>query len=132
MHSALQVQSCGTAVVVENVTVNNGKNGVSFGNTAYPTLKNSTINAAAYGVRGDGDASRGNLVIENTEISANQPVVIRKVTTAGYAVALQGATLETAAEYDVVFTKGDDAAAYVAPEVAFTITGAENYNVFPF
>lgn len=131
MHSALQVQSCGTAVVVDNVKVNNGKNGVSFGNTAFPTLKNSVINAAGYGVRGDGDASRGNLVIENTTITADLPVVIRKVTTDGYAVALNGGSLETISGYDVVFTKGSDDAAFVAPEASFSISGADNYVVFP-
>ena len=132
MHSLLQVQSCGTAVLVEDVTVNNGKNGVSFGNTAYPTLLNSEINVSGYGVRGDADASRGRLVIENTTVSAEKPVIIRKVKTAGYSVALEETLLDTDAEYDVVFTQGDDAEAYVAPAVSFTVTGAENYNVFPF
>ena len=132
MHSALQVQSCGTAVLVDKVTVNNGKNGVSFGNTAFPTLTNSVINAAGYGVRGDGDASRGNLVIENTTITADLPVVIRKVTTDGYAVALNGGALNTTDAYHVVFTKGSDDAAFVAPEVSFSISGADNYVVFPY
>lgn len=132
MHSLLQVQSCDNTATVKNVTVTNCKNGISFGNTAYPTIKNSTINATAYGIRADGNASRGNLVIENTAINAEKPVIIRKVTTDGYAVALEGEnTLATTAKYHIVFTKNSDDEEYVAPANTFSIVGAENYNVYP-
>ena len=33
--------------------------------------------------------------------------------------------------YQVIFTNGDDEAAYVAPTGAFTLTGADDFNVFP-
>ena len=132
MHSLLQTQSCDNKVLVENVTTEDCKNGVSFGNTAFPTLRNSTIEAAEYGVRADGNASRGDLKIENTTVKAKKPVVVRKMTTNSYKVALNGADLQTAELYHVVFTKGDDEAAYDAPEAgAFTISGAEDYNVYP-
>ena len=132
MHSLLQTQSCDNTVLVENVTTENCKNGVSFGNTAFPTLRNSTINAAEYGVRADGNASRGNLKIENATVNAKKPIIVRKITTNSYKVALNGADLQTAELYHVVFTKGDDEAAYDAPEAgAFTISGAEDYNVYP-
>ena len=132
MHSLLQTQSCDNTVLVENVTTENCKNGVSFGNTAFPTLRNSTINAAEYGVRADGNASRGDLKIENTTVNAKKPVIVRKMTTNSYKVALSGADLQTAELYHVVFTKGQDDAQYDAPEAgAFTISGAEDYNVYP-
>ena len=132
MHSLLQTQSCDNKVLVENVTTEDCKNGVSFGNTAFPTLRNSTIEAAEYGVRADGNASRGDLKIENTTVKAKKPVIVRKMTTNSYKVALNGADLQTAELYHVVFTKGDDEAAYDAPEAgAFTISGAEDYNVYP-
>ena len=132
MHSLLQTQSCDNTVLVENVTTEDCKNGVSFGNTAFPTLKNSTIEAAEYGVRGDGNASRGYLKIENTTVNAKKPVIVRKMTTNSYKVALNGADLQTAELYHVVFTKGQDDAPYEAPEAgAFTISGAEDYNVYP-
>ena len=132
MHSLLQVQSCDNSVTVDNVTVTNCKNGISFGNTAYPTIKNSTINATAYGIRGDGNANRGNLVIENTAINAEKPVIIRKVTTDGYAVAFEGEnTLTTNQGYQVVFTNGSDDAEYAEPTGTFTITGAEGFIVYP-
>lgn len=132
MHSLLQVQSCDNTVLVDNVKVIDCKNGVSFGNTAYPTLKNSTIEAVAYGVRGDGEAKRGNLVIENTAIKAAKPIIIRKLTSDSYSVKLDAATkLEGAETYDVVFTNGDDEAEYVAPTGTWSIEGADNYTVFP-
>ena len=131
MHSLLQTQSCDNTVLVENVTTENCKNGVAFGNTAFPTLINSTINAAEYGVRADGNASRGDLNIENTTVNAKKPVIVRKMTTNSYNVALSGADLQTAETYHVVFTKGDDEATYEAPTGAFTISGADDYNVYP-
>ena len=131
MHSLLQTQSCDNTVLVENVTTVDCKNGISFGNTALATLRNSTINAAEYGVRGDGDASRGNLQIENTTVNAKKPVIVRKMTTNSYNVVLSGADLQTAELYQVVFTKGQDDAAYVAPTGTFTVSGAEDYNVYP-
>lgn len=132
MHSILQVQSCDNTAVVDNIKTINCKNGVSFGNTAYPTISNSEINSNAYGIRGDGNATRGNLVIKNTTINANVPVIIRKVTTDGYKVALEGNTvLTTTGEYQVVFTKGDDEDAYVEPTVTYSISGAEGLKMFP-
>ena len=132
MHSALQVQSCDNTALVENVTATNCKNGVSFGNTAYPTIKNSSIGSIEYGIRADGNASRGNLVVENTAITSKVPVIVRKITTDGYKVALDASTvLDASGPYSVVFTKGSDDAAYVAPEKEYEITGAEAYYVYP-
>lgn len=132
MHSILQAQSCDNTVWVENVKTVGCKNGVSFGNTAYPTIKNSNIKAAGYGVRADGDASRGNLVIENTTVNAVKPVIVRKMTTNTYNVKLANADLTATGLYHVVFTDGDDdVAAYSTPTGTFSIEGADNYNVYP-
>ena len=47
-------------------------------------------------------------------------------------VALSGADLITNELYHVIFTKGNNNATYEAPEAgAFTISGAEDYNVYP-
>lgn len=131
LHSFMQAQSCDQNVTIDGLTTENCKNGVSFGNTAYPTLKNATIVSAEYGIRADGDASRGNLVVDNSTITAKQPVIVRKVTTDGYSVALNAAVLNTSEAYHVVFTSGSDDAAYVAPVKSFSITGADGYSVFP-
>ena len=132
MHSILQLQSVDNTALVEGVEVVNCKSGLSFGNTAYPTLKNSTIKASEYGVRADGNASRGALVLEGNTIEANVPVIVRKTTTAGYNVALNGNTITKNGLFDVVFTKGDDAAAYVIPSVEYSISGADELVVFPY
>ena len=131
IHSLLQVQSCDNDVTVENVRVINCKNGISFGNTAFPTLKNAEINSKFYGVRGDADASRGTLKIENTTVNATQPIIIRKVKTDGYSVALNNVELNTDELYQVVFTKGSDDDAYVAPTNKYTVTGANDFIVYP-
>ena len=131
MHSLLQAQSCDDKIYIEGVNVVDCKSGVSFGNTAYPTLKNSTINAKEYGVRADGNASRGNLVIENTTVNAIKPVIVRKMTTESYNVKLDNAELVATGLYHVAFTNGSDDEAYVAPTGKFSIEGADNYNVYP-
>lgn len=132
MHSLLQVQSCDNTVLVEDVKVVACKNGISVGNTAYPTIKNAQIESVEYGVRADGDASRGNLVIENSTIAAKQPVVIRKVTTDGYIINVDEVSVMTpVGDYDVIFTSGSDDAAYVAPVKAFTCNVPTSYKVFP-
>ena len=134
MHSLLQTQSVDNTVLVENVKVVASKNGVSFGNAAFPTLRNAEIEAEFYGVRADGNADRGNLVIENSKINANQPVVVRKVTSTsnGYKVNIDEASVITrTGDYDVIFTKGADDAAYEAPAVAFTFNGPADLVVFP-
>ena len=134
VHSIAQLQSVDNTATIESVTVRNSKNGLSFGNTANATLKGSTIIAENYGVRGDGNASRGNLVIENTTIVAATPVVIRKVTTDGYNVELKNPEKLTknGGFYHVVFTSGDDGAAYAAPAKNYSITGANDLVVFPY
>ena len=133
MHSLLQAQSCDDAILVDGCTTVGCKNGVSFGNTAYPTLRNSEIAAAEYGVRADGTASRGALVVANTTIDAKQGIVVRKVTTAGYSVNLgAGVEITTDENYQVVFTSGSDDVAYVKPTVDFSYTSVnEEFKVFP-
>ncbi len=132
MHLLAQFQSNDRSVEVDNVTINDCKNGISLGNTAYITISNSEINSNAYGIRGDGDAERGYLVIKNTTITADVPVIIRKVTTDGYKVALEGNTvLNAEGLYHVVFTEKSDDVAYVAPAKTWSIEGADNYYVYP-
>lgn len=132
MHSLAQFQSCDNDVLVNDVTVTASKNGVSFGNTARPVLRNAQIEAECYGVRADGNASRGSLVVENTTITAAQGIVVRKVTTNGYKVTLgEHVAITTNEDYQVVFTKGQDDAAYEAPAVSFAYSSVDNFNVFP-
>ena len=130
MHSILQLQSVDNKALVEGVEVVGCKNGISFGNTAYPTLKNSTIKASEYGVRADGDASRGALLLEGNTIEANVPVIVRKTTT-NYDVTLANNNITKGGLFEVVFTNGKDDEEYVAPTGTYTVTGAEDYMVYP-
>ena len=134
LHSLLQAQSCDNDVKVEKATIQACKSGISFGNTANATLKNSVLNTVEYGVRGDGDASRGNLVIEGSKIQAATPVIIRRMKTDGYKVSMNNNTLDKKSGfYHVVFTNGEDDEAYAAPTGKFEYTGFNaDWVVFPY
>ena len=134
MHSLAQFQSHDKAATVDGAVLNNCKNGVSFGTTAKAIISNSTINSNEYGVRGDGNGRNCELSVANTKINSKLPVVVRRLSDAKYkySVALDDATVLSGAEkYDVVFTKGSDDVAPVAPVGAWSITGADNFAVYP-
>lgn len=132
MHSLMQLTSCGDAnVLVNNVTVENCKNGLSL-QYCKANINNSTIKTREYGIRVNGDNPAKLVSINNTTIEAKQPVIARKVTKAGLAVSIdENSQLITDEVYDVVFTKGQDDAAYVAPTVDFAFNGPANLVVFP-
>lgn len=131
LHSLMQLTSCGEATVaIEGVTVDNCKNGISLGSTGKTTIRNSNISTREYGVRADG--CKANTSIVNTTIEATQPVIVRKVTTAGYVLNIDDATvLTTSEDYQVIFTAKSDDADYVAPTVGFTYNGPKTISVFP-
>ena len=130
MHSLLQMLSCGEAeVAINDVTIENGKNGISLQH-ACGTISNTTIEAAEYGVRADGADATLNVV--KSTIKAEKPIIVRKVTKAGFVLNLDKKTvLETAEDYEVIFTQGNDDAAYVAPTVGFTYNGPKTVKVYP-
>ena len=122
---------------IDGVTVNNptGEGGVSIAKDTNVVIKNSTINAAGgYGIRAGGENATSNTVsnlsVENTTIKAKQPIVVRYAV-GNHNVALSGADLITNELYHVIFTKGNNNANYEAPEGIFTISGADDYNVYP-
>ena len=134
LHSLCQFQSYDNTLLIEDVEVV-GKNGISLGNSANVTIKKANITAAEYGIRADGNASRGNLVIEESNIEAKQPIIIRKVTTDGYSVKIDATTVltttETTEPYHIIFTNGSDDKPYVMPTGKYTLEGADNYKVYP-
>ncbi len=87
MHSLLQLAN------VENVTVEKctvtGKRGFSVGASTNVQVSNTTINATSYGIRSEGREIGGSLTIADCNITANIPVVIRKVSK-DYAVTFNG------------------------------------------
>lgn len=131
VHSIAQFQSIDNTVVVKDIKVTESKSGLAFGNTAFAILKNAKIDVAEYGVRADGDASRGKLDMTDVNIKASVPVVIRYVTTAGYTVNIDDTNTLEGIGYDVIFTQNKDDKTYVAPAVEFIANVAEGIEVFP-
>ena len=130
-HSLLQVKGGHNGVAVEDVKVVDCKNGIAFGTHDGPvSVKNAEIKALGYGVRADGSVAT-TLTVEDVTIEAIRPIVVRKAS-GSYNVVLDGANTLTAGDYyQVIFTAGDDEAAYVAPTGAYSITGADSFKVYP-
>ena len=140
MHSLIQAQSCDTGdVKVVNCTVN-GKNGVAFKQVKSATVEGTTITAAAYGIRFDGNIDNYGIVVKKNNVTANQPLIVRKMTGKDNTIALEGENTLTvsaasasteAPAYQIVITNGSDDEAYVKPTGTYTLTGAEGYTMFP-
>ena len=132
MHSLIQAQSCDTGdVKVINSTVN-GKNGVAFKQVKSATVEDTKITALEYGIRFDGNIDNYGIVVKNNNVTAVQPLIVRKMTGKNNTITLEGTnTLTTEAEYQIVITNGSDDEAYVKPTGTYTLTGADAYTVFP-
>ena len=137
LHSLLQAQSCDNTVVVDGVTIN-GKNGISFGNTMNATIKNSAIEAVGYGVRSDAtDAREVSLTVEDCNIKAYIPVVARKLNNTNvknFNLTIAGTNNfvgETKYQIALGANEFEEGVEPVAPVSEYTLTGTENYVVFP-
>ena len=134
MHSLIQAQSCDTGdVKVVNCTVN-GKNGVAFKQVKSATVEGTIITATAYGIRFDGNIDNYGIVVKDNEVTAVQPFIVRKMTGKDNTIALEGEnTLEptTNGDYQIVITNGSDDEAYDKPTGTYTLTGADDFNVYP-
>ena len=132
MHSLIQAQSCDTGdVKVVNCTVN-GKNGVAFKQVKSAIVEGTTITALEYGIRFDGNIDNYGIVVKGNNVTAVQPLIVRKMTAKDNTIALEGTnTLTTESDYQVVITNGSDDEEYVKPTGTYTLTGAEGYTAFP-
>ena len=132
MHSLIQAQSCDTGDVKVIDCKVNGKNGVAFKQVKSATVEGTTITALEYGIRFDGNIDNYGIVVKNNNVTAVQPLIVRKMTGKNNTIALEGTnTLTTEAEYQVVVTNGSDDEAYVKPTGTYTLTGADDYTMFP-
>ncbi len=134
MHSLIQAQSCDESVLVQNCEVVNGKNGVAFKQVKAAVVEGGTIEAAEYGIRYDGNIDNYGITINGVNVEAKQPVIVRKMTGANNTIAFEGTNMlkpTTDGDYDVVITNGSDDAEYVKPTGTYTLTGADNYLVYP-
>ena len=134
MHSLIQAQSCDTGdVKVINSTVN-GKNGVAFKQVKSATVEGTTITALEYGIRFDGNIDNYGIVVKNNNVTANQPLIVRKMTGKDNTITLEGENKLTPPEtsaYQIIITNGSDDEAYVKPTGTYTLTAADSYSVYP-
>ena len=140
MHSLIQAQSCDTGdIIVQDCTVN-GKNGVAFKQVKSATVEGTTITAAAYGIRFDGNIDNYGIIVKDNNITASQPFIVRKMTGTNNTIALEGTntlTVPTASvstddsAYQIIITNGSDDEAYVKPTGTYTLTGADDFYVYP-
>ena len=132
MHSLVQAQSCGEDVIVKECTIN-GKNGVAFKQVKNAVVEGTEINAAAYGIRFDGNTDNYGITATNINVTAVQPFIVRKMTGANNTITLEGNNTLTASEsgYQIVITNGSDDEAYIAPTGSYTLNGANNFLVYP-
>ena len=131
VHSLLQAQSCDETVVVTDCEIN-GKNGVAFKQVKAATVEGTTITATGYGIRFDGNTDNYGITVKNNNVTAAQPLIVRKMTGKNNTITLEGDNiLNTEADYQIVITNGSDDAEYVVPTGTYTLTGAEKYSYFP-
>lgn len=131
LHSLVQAQSCDETVVVNGCTIN-GKNGVAFKQVKAATVEGTTITALEYGIRFDGNTDNYGIVVKDNNVTAVQPLIVRKMTGKNNTIALEGTnTLTTEAEYQIVITNGSDDENYVKPTGTYTLTGAAGFSLFP-
>ena len=134
LHSLVQAQSCDENVEVKNCKIYNGKNGVAFKQVKAATVEGCEINATYYGIRFDGNTDNYGIIVKGNNVTAAQPLIIRKMTGQNNTITLEGTntlTPATEGDYQIVITNGSDDEAYVKPTGTYTLTGAEDYVVYP-
>ena len=132
LHSLVQAQSCDENVEVKNCKIYNGKNGVAFKQVKAAVVEGCEINATYYGIRFDGNTDNYGIVVKNNNVSAAQPLIIRKMTGQNNTFTLEGTNeLNTTEAYQIVITNGSDDEAYVVPTGTYTLTGADEFTLFP-
>ncbi len=132
LHSLVQAQSCNENEEVKNCKIYNGKNGVAFKQVKAAVVEGCEINATYYGIRFDGNTDNYGIIVKDNKVSAAQPLIIRKMTGQNNTITLEGTNeLNTTEAYQIVITNGSDDEAYVKPTGTYTLTGAEDYVVYP-
>ena len=130
MHSLAQLYVT-EGVTITGCEIDNSKSGISVRSSTNVLISDCNINTTVYGIRADGGSCTQ--TIKNNTITAKQPIIVRKLTSAGYVLNLEGNTLTTTSTdgYQVILTTGDDDAAYVAPDAGnYTVNGQSELNFF--
>ena len=135
IHTLAQFYSTDNATVIENVKVENCKNGIALGNIASATITNAEISAKGYGVRLDGEKTREVAVtISGSTISAYIPVNVRKMNddACKATVKLEGNNTLVGGTYEIAFCSNEyeEGKDPVAPKGTFTLDGAEGFDAY--
>ena len=133
MHSLMWATG-GDGVTIDGVTIENSKNGISFGTTNNVVVKNSNIVSVddyGYALRSDASGAY-KMEVSNNTLVADAPILLRKATGA-YTLALDGNTLTTNAGYQIIVTASDyeEGKALTEPTGNYTLEGAEGYIIYP-
>lgn len=127
IHSLLQVKNI-EGITIDGVNITGGR-GASFGVSSNIVVKNSTFVAESYGLRAEPTST---LTIENSNIKAAEPVIVRKLTKGSYDITIDNSSvLESDNEFQIVFTNGDDGVTYEIPAGTFIINDNNNFKVYP-
>ena len=131
MHSLIQATSCDESVLVQGSTVT-GKNGVAFKQVKNAVVEGNTITAVEYGIRFDGNTDNYGITVKDNNVTAVQPLIVRKMTGQNNTITLEGTnTFITEAEYQIVITNGSDDEEYVKPTGTYTLTTPNTFTIFP-
>ena len=132
VHSLVQNTSA-NGLKINNVRVN-GLTGINILSSGNVEITNSTIIASeenGFAVRADG-TNAGSMKISGCTFLAHRPVIVRNLKST-YNLAFEGTNhLDNNKTYHVILTNGADDAAYVAPTGTYTLTGADDFIVFPY
>ena len=116
-HSFCQVESKG--LEIRNVTSTDSKNGISINRSSDVEISTVTVTASEYGIRGEYSANNSVVTITDADITAAQPIVIRKVDdsqTYTYSLDVSNSTLIPTGEYEAItVTTGSDMTTVVPP-----------------
>ena len=134
LHSLMQLKNVEVDLVIDKCKVTDSGSGISVGCSADATVKNCEINVDGYGIRVDGHAI-ADVTIEDTDVTAEKPVVIRKATgSADLDISDKENTFTPTSGGDpIVLTNGDDEDPVVAPTGTVNQTGstpAKNGNTY--
>ncbi len=143
MHSIVGAESGKGTFTVDKVETINCKNSVSFNNTPKAYISNSVLESVGedgYGVRVKGEIPGYGVVIEDCNINAVVPVLVRNMTANSYSIDLKGEnTLTTTKGYQVVISNIDysinkttgEWEKLTTPTGTYTLNGGDDFIVYP-
>ena len=135
LHSLMWATGGTGNISIDNVSVLNSYNGASFGTSSNVTVNKFTVNSKGqygYGLRAKASGAY-KMIVTNSNITADAPILLRETTSAAYELTLSGNTLTTSKDYQLIVCAKDyeEGETLEEPAVECNITGAEGLTSFP-